>query len=716
MNISYNWLRELTGARLTAGELRERLTMAGLEVEAVHEATGGDFVLEIAVLSNRPDLLSHLGVAREVCTMTGGEVLWPEMSAARAEGSTESFTSVEVQALDLCPRFTARVVRGVRIAPSPAWLVARLQVVGQRSINNVADITNYVMLELGQPLHAFDLEKLNERRLVVRRAHAGERLTTLDGVERELDAEMLVIADALRPVAIAGVMGGAETEISDTTQDVLIEAAHFAPASVRRTSRALNLQTEASDRFERGVDYDGQLRAQARAAALITELAGGTATDDTIDVYPQPSAPVIVPLRFSRVRELTGLDVPTPDSIRILGALGIKPSGENGGSPAVETSGERAVQQGAAGTMSERAEFISPSWRTDLRLEEDLVEEVGRHFGYDKVSDTLPASNVAGEHRAHEVRSRAARRALNACGFDEALSYSFINAEHDNQFELLHGLVGRADESSSFVTLSNPIIEGASRMRPTLLPGLLESVRHNFNHGTRDVRLFEMGRVFAANAEMGGQPREIEACALVATGVATEEGNAGAARELDFYDLKGALEAATDAMHIASLEFATTRATHLREGQAAQILLAGRPVGTLGKLADEVAAAYKFKQSVYVAEVDFTALLASSESGVRYTPLARFPSVMRDLSLVADRRVSFAELRRAVVELNLEQVRRVVLVYVYEGERVAEGQRSVTLRLEYRADDRTLRDEEVDALHSRIVSTLEEKFGAQLKR
>jgi phenylalanyl-tRNA synthetase beta chain len=709
MNISYNWLRELTGTRLTAGELRERLTMAGLEVEAVHEA-GDDFVLEIALLSNRPDLLSHLGVAREVCTLAGGEVRWPEMRAAREEGKTESFTSVEVEAADLCPRFTARVVRGVRIAPSPSWLVARLQAIGQRSINNVADITNYVMLELGQPLHAFDLEKLNERRLVIRRARGGERLTTLDGVERELDAEMLVIADAVRAVAVAGVMGGAETEISDATEDVLIEAAHFAPASVRRTSRALGLQTEASDRFERGIDYEGQLRAQARAAALITELAGGTATADAIDVYPQPPTPPIVPLRFARVRELTSLDVPPQDSIRILAALGIELEGANGaGRAAVDAGGQ------GAGAASE-AKFVSPSWRADIRIEEDLVEEIGRHFGYDKVSDTLPAANVAGEYGAHEGRRREARRALNACGFDEALTYSFIDTVHDEQFELLPGLVRRGGESSPLVTLTNPIIEGAARMRPTLLAGLLESARHNFNHGTRDVRLFEMGRVFAAGVEAGDQPRETEACALIATGVATEEGHAGASRELDFYDLKGALEAALAAMNVASVEFAATSARHLREGQAAQILLAGNAVGVLGRLADDVAAVYKFKQPIYVAEVDFKSLLGAHETSVRYAPLARFPGVVRDASLVADRRVTFAEMRRVVLELNLEQVRRVMLVYVYEGERVPEGQRSVTLRIEYRADDRTLRDQEVDELHGRIVNTLEEKFGAQLKR
>ncbi|HZH90795.1 MAG TPA: phenylalanine--tRNA ligase subunit beta [Pyrinomonadaceae bacterium] len=712
MNISYNWLGELTGARLTAGELRERLTMAGLEVEAVHEA-GDDFLLEFAVLSNRPDLLSHLGVAREVCVFTGGEVRWPEMRPAREEGRTESFTSVELQAADLCPRITARIVRGVRIAPSPAWLVARLQAIGQRSINNVADITNYVMLELGQPLHAFDMEKLNERRLVVRRARAGERIETLDGVERELDAEMLVIADALRAVAIAGVMGGAETEISDTTRDVLIESAYFAPASIRRTSRALGLQTEASDRFERGVDYEGQLRAQARAAALITELAGGTATTDAIDVYPQPLTPPTASLRFARVRELTGLDVPPQDSLRILGALGVKPAGANG---AQQPGGAADAQSVAASPSGASADFVSPSWRTDLRIEEDLVEEVGRHFGYDKVSDALPATNVVGEHRAHEGRRREARRALNACGYDEALTFSFINSTHDEQFELLPELVRHTDESARFVTLSNPIIEGAARMRPTLLIGLLESARHNFNHGTRDVRLFETGRVFAAAADTGGQPHEIEACALLATGIATEEGHAGASRELDFYDLKGALESALAAMNVASPEFAPASAKHLREGQAAQILIAGRAVGTLGRLADDVAALYKFKQPIYVAEVDLTTLFAAGETGVRYRPLARFPSVMRDASLVAERGVTFAEMRRAVVELNLEHVRRVALVYVYEGERVPEGQRSVTLRIEYRADDRTLRDEDVDALHGRIVNTLEEKFGAQLKR
>ncbi len=396
MNISYNWLRELVALELPPGELRERLTMVGLEVEALHES-GDDFVFEVAVLSNRPDWMSHLGVAREVGVITGGAVNLLLAPTARIEGRTDEVTSVEVQASDLCPRFTARAVRGVRIGPSPAWLAQRLQAIGQRPINNVADVTNYVMLELGQPLHAFDLDKLIEQRLVVRRARKGERVTTLDGVERELDPEMLVIADAARPVAVAGVMGGAETEISSATRNVLIEGAHFTPASIRRTSRALGLRTEASERFERGVDDAGQLRAQERTVALICELAGGAATDGTIDIYPQRLSPPVVRLRFSRVRELTGVNVEPRESLRILTALGFRPDGGgSNGHGAEENAPELGRLAGAAS-----AGFICPSWRTDVQLEEDLVEEIARHAGYGKIEESLPPANVSGEYRAH---------------------------------------------------------------------------------------------------------------------------------------------------------------------------------------------------------------------------------------------------------------------------------------------------------------------------
>ena len=510
MKISYNWLRELIDVRLSAGELRERLTMRGLEVEALEEV-GDDTVLEVAVLSNRADLLSHLGVAREVSVLAGVPLNLSDAQASRTEGRAENFTAVEIVAPDLCPRYAARVVRGVQVGPSPAWLAARLRAVGQRPVNNVADITNYVMLETGQPLHAFDLERLAERRIVVRRAHEGETLKTLDDVERKLDTEMLVIADAVRPVALAGVMGGADSEISDTTRDVLIESAHFTPAAVRHTARTLGMQTDASDRFERGTDYENVVRAQARSVALICALAGGTATEDALDVYPRRIEPPKVALRLARVPALTGLPVAPADTIRILTALGCEPvrAGLLGGAPA--DGGLSALELATAHTNATFV-FASPSWRTDIRIEEDLIEEVGRHFGYWHVEDDLPAANSVGEYRAHEDRRRAARRALVACGYDEAINFSFISAAHDEQFELLPALAARTGaDGAGLVTLANPIIEDAARMRPSLLPGLLAAVRHNFNHGTRDVSLFETGRIFAARAEGEERPFERDA-------------------------------------------------------------------------------------------------------------------------------------------------------------------------------------------------------------
>ncbi|HYY41372.1 MAG TPA: phenylalanine--tRNA ligase subunit beta, partial [Pyrinomonadaceae bacterium] len=566
---------------LSPQALRERMTMRGLEIDALHEA-GDDYVLEVAVLSNRADLLSHLGVAREVSVLADVPLNLPDTPSAQIEGRTESFTAVEIADPDLCPRYAARVVRGVRVRPSPQWLADRLLAVGQRPVNNIADITNYVMLETGQPLHAFDLERLAERRIVVRRANAGETLRTLDGVERKLDPEMLVIADAARPVALAGVMGGADSEISDSTRDVLIESAYFSPAAVRHTARTLGMQTDASDRFERGTDYEGVVRAQARCVALICALAGGAATADALDVYPQRPAPHVVSLRLSRVSALTGLPVEPSAALRILKGLGFTLSaGGNGAQTQASAIDENALA--ASATLN----LVSPTWRTDIKLEEDVIEEVGRHYGFEHVEDALPVANAVGEYRAHEDRRRAARHALAACGYAEAINYSFIDAAHDAQFELLPVLAARGDEGADpFVTLANPVVEGATRMRPTLLPGLLANVRHNFNHGTRDVSLFETGRIFAARGAREERPFERDAFALVATGGLREAGRAGTTREIDFYDLKGALEAALDAMQVGAVEFAPAEVRHLRAGQTAAVSLGGQVIGTLGMQTD----------------------------------------------------------------------------------------------------------------------------------
>jgi phenylalanyl-tRNA synthetase beta chain len=691
MLISYNWLRELTGTNLTPTELRERLTMVGLAIDAVQE-NEGDSLIDVEVPSNRPDCLSHLGIAREVSVIERSKVQSPKPKVQIAEGKTSDFAKVEIKDPELCPRYTARIVRGVKIGPSPEWLAKRLAEIGQRPINNVADITNYVLHELGQPLHAFDLAKLSEQRIIVRRAVAGEKLKTLDGADRTLDPEMLVIADAQSPVAIAAVMGGLDSEISTETTDVLIESAYFNPDSVRRTARKLGMDTEASRRFERGADCENVLQAQTRCVALICEIAGGIATQDAIDVYPNPLEARFVDFRPPRVESVTSLRVDLSDMTRILGALGFK--------------SEESLQNGAL-------RFRVPSWRVDVSIEEDLIEEIARHTGYDKIASELPPSNIAGEYQPTEMSRRALRRTLKDLGFDEAINFSFIDTTHDDEFEPVPIMPTTAD-GTGFVTLGNPILEGVTRMRPTLLPGLIESLRNNLNHGTRDVRLFEIGRIFGVS-KAGELPIERDALALIATGAITEEGRAQASQEMDFYELKGALEAAVDGMNLGPLAFSKGRVKHLREGQAATINLAdGTPIGTIGRLSEAIAAGYKFRQPVYLAELDLTALLESAPRTVQYKPLPRYPSVVRDVTLLVSRDINFAELLEAVDSERIADYSTAKLVGTYEGKNIPEDKRSVTLRIEYRSEEGTLRDDEVEERHRKLIDSLMKKFNAEL--
>jgi phenylalanyl-tRNA synthetase beta chain len=702
MLVSYNWLRELTGSKLGPQEVRERLTNVGLAVDAVAER-GDDYVLDVEIPSNRGDCLSHVGIARELAVIEQSKVQRPKAKVENSAGKASEFAAVEINDPDLCPRYAARVIRGVKIAPSPEWLAKRLEVIGQRPINNVADITNFVLHELGHPLHAFDLANLAEHRIVVRRAASGESIKTLDGVERKLDAEMLVIADAQRAVAVAGVMGGEDSEISGRTSDVLIESAYFNPASVRRTAKLLGLHTEASHRFERGADPDGVLRAQERCVALICEIAGGVATDDALDAYPKPIPTKIVDLRPERIEALTGLHVERDEILRILSELGFGPR-----QAAAASAGATSVS--ASGRLLTKLTFTIPSWRHDVAIEEDLVEEVARHTGYDKIKTELPPASFAGEYHSTESRKRRLRRALTARGFDEAINLSFI--ELTDEFELIPYFAGRGSECQ--VTLTNPIIEEASRMRPTLLPGLLNSIRHNLNHGIRDVCLFEIGRVFTVFAP-GKLPEEREALALVATGGVTEANRAKAASEVDFFDLKGALESAVEAMNLPPLVYQAAGARHLRAGQAAAIGIAGVHVGSMGRLAESVADAYKFRQPIFVAEIDLTALLEMKDTPVLYSALPRFPSIVRDVSLLLESKVTLAELLAAANDETAQNCLGARFVGAYEGEGIPERKRSVTLRFEYRADDRTLRDEEVDAIHWPLVKRLQEKFAAEIR-
>lgn len=687
MLISYNWLKDLVDIDLSPREVAERLTSVGNAVEGIEEH-GDDFVFDIDLTSNRGDCLSHWGIAREIAAIADYG-----LRIADSDGNPNSDVSnpnlVAVEAPDLCHRFTARIIRGVKIGPSPEWLVKRLEAVGERSINNVADVTNFVMHELGNPMHSFDLNKLAESRIVVRRARTGEKIKTLDEVERELDQSMLMICDAEKPVAVGGVMGGFDSGITEETTDVLLEVAYFNRDSIRQTSRKLKLSTEASHRFERGVDVENLIRASNRATQLICELAGGTAAD-FIDVYPAKQERKTIESSDIEhaVKRLTGLDVPENEIIKILDSLGFQSKIQNPKSQI----------------------FLVPTWRHDVSIEEDLVEEVARIVGYDKIGEELAPAFAAGEYQPNEMRKFHLRQTLANLGFDEAISYSFIDTKYDDRFELAEGLVHQ-DLEERFVTLRDSIIEGATRMRATLLPGLLEAVRTNFNHQRRNLALFELGKVFAASPEENGLPIERELFAIAMSGSELAENKALPGAEYDFYTIKGALEGALDAIGAPPLAFAADDVRHLRPGQSASVSHGGLRVGTIGRLNDEIAGQFKFRQPVFVAEIDLDAVLAAAPEPVLYRPLAVYPSVQRDVSFVVKRSLTFGEIRDAVLAGKFELLRDVAFADIYEGKGIAGDERSLTIRLEYRSDERTLLEEEVESVHGAILEMLKRRFG-----
>ncbi len=684
MNISYNWLKDLVETNLSPQELATKLTNVGLAVEGIHEF-GDDYVFDIDVTSNRSDCLSHLGVAREIRAVTNGELRITKTEDQSP--TTENQNLVSIQDSDLCHRFTARVIRNVKIAQSPEWLVKRLEAVGERSINNVADITNYVMHELGQPMHSFDLNKLAGNRIVVRSARPDETIVTLDEVERKLDETMLAICDAEKPVAVAGIMGGSDSSIDEETINVLLEVAYFKRENIRQTSRKLKLSTEASHHFERGVDIENLMRASNRATELICELAGGTA-GEFVDVHPTKLVPNEIRSKDlqSAVKRLTGLEVEQGEILRILSALGIEKKSET--------------------------VYLAPSWRHDLAIEEDLVEEVARIVGYDNIGEELPPAFGAGEYQRSEPRKKSLRNALANLGFNEAISYSFIDSNSDEKFALVPNLV-KTNTDEKFVTLADSIIEGAIRMRPSLFSGLLDAVRTNFNYQKRDLKLYEIGKVFSASEKENDLPNERELFALILTGSEILQNKAMPLRQLDFYDAKGALESAFVAANLPPLDFQAIDVKHLRKGRAAEILAGGKSIGTIGQLNDEISSAYKFRQPVFVAEVDLQTLLESKQQTIIYQPLPIYPSIVRDVSLLVKRNVSFAEIQKAIAEQNFELCRKIDFVDVYEGLGVSEDARSVTIRLEYRSDERTLLDEEVDSIHQQILQSLETNLNAK---
>lgn len=684
MKISYQWLRELADFDASPRDLAKALTMAGLAVDSVDEA-GPDHILDFDLTSNRPDALSHLGIAREIAAIYRSSLKPIPTELAETDRPASAETSVEIREADLCPRYVARLIVDVRVGPSPRWMVERLERLGQRSINNVADITNWVLWEMGQPLHAFDWDTLAERRIVVRRAGPGEKMKTLDGADRELDDRMLVIADARRAVALAGIMGGAETEISLRTGKVLLESAYFQPRNIRSTARSLGMSTEASHRFERGADIEMAGLASARAARLIAEHAGGKVLRGSVDAYPGNAGNRgAIRLRRARMVRLLGFELDMDEAAAILQSLNF------------------LVQPASPEELS----ATPPSYRVDIGREEDLVEEVGRIAGYDRIPTTLPMGSGSGEYLPEADRRQSLRRTLTGRGFDEAITFSFVSETADQIF---------ATPGENSVRLLHPIDETRAVMRRSLLPGMVESIAKNLHQGVKNVRLFEIGKCFA-QGEDGGPPQEREWLAFGAAGAVDELDWRAPRSAYDFFHLKGLTESLFDVVRVDRPPSSPSGALFLHPGRSLQWANAGRWLARMGELHPSVAASFKFRQPVLVGELRLQEMLGLPESPVRYAPLPKFPTVTRDLSFVVDTDRSYAELESAIRRLGIPEIKEVRLFDLYAGGHLPAGKRSLSITIRLRSDERTLKESEIEASLSKVIDLIGRDLGGELRK
>jgi phenylalanyl-tRNA synthetase beta chain len=649
-----------------------------------------DTVLDIGITPNRADCLSMIGIAREAAVLCGKKLRYPRITFKESSEDIHKLTSVEILDPDFCPRYTARMVKGVRILPSPKWMRLRLEAVGLRAINNVVDVTNFVMMELGQPLHAFDFRFLEEGRIVVRRSREGEPFVSLDGKTRNLNAETLMICDGRKPVAIAGIMGGENSEVKDDTETVLLESAYFNPSTIRRGARFLGMGTDAAFRFERGIDPQGVVRALDRAAQLIADLSGGTVCKGHIDTYPKKvavSGPIT--LRMKRVGDILGTPVKTSEAKSIFKGL------------------EMNVKAEGTGVLS----VTPPTFRVDLWREIDLIEEIARIHGFDKIPVTIPAIPAPGDihDRKREFES-AVRTALTGQGFTEVLNFSFISPQSADVLGL-----PEQDEHRRFVRIANPLTEEQAVMRTTLLPGLLETMRRNVNAGSPDLKLFELGKIFTARAE-GELPREVDKLALLLTGSRYGENWNFQGIGADFYDLKGALENLATCLRVADLCFVADPAIpYLHPGRAARVLIGSREIGCLGELHPDVLGRMDLRNPAFVLEIETEPLSGLKELAICYREYSRFPSMGRDVAFVVRMEVEAGRLLSLVREAKEELLETVDVFDVYSGKGIPDGMKSIGLRFTYRSPSKTLTDDETGQVHGRMVKRIMESTGARIR-
>ncbi len=666
-----------------ADRLGRDLTDVGFPLERLEPLDGGDALLEIDVTSNRGDCLCHLGLAREAAAIYGQPLQLPDCGRLQADPA-EIDWKIRIQAPDLCRRYCALILTGVTVAPSPEWLQERLKALGQRPINNIVDITNYVLLELGHPLHAFDLDRLHGKRIIVRRARPGETVTTLDQGLRQLNESMLVIADERRAVALAGVMGGEESEISPGTTRVLLESAHFHPGSIRRTAKSLGMSTEASYRFERTADIENAALALGRCARMILDLAGGKAASRWMDAYPGKKPALRIPLDPAHVRTLAGAPIPDEFISRRLEALHF----------------------GVSMRRKSRWQVTVPSHRNDVTREADLVEEAARHYNYSRIPATLGSWNQIGHMPSWKRSEKSLRELLRGMGFSEVINTNFANGAELAQFPGYEGTP---------LALENPLSEEDSHLRWNILPLVLRNCRTNFNQGQKDLRLFELAKTFYRSE--GLEPWERKRLAILATGLADSFWWAEKSKLVGFHHFKGWVQSLLRAQRWSQVQPVSGEAPcYLDPVDFLALSCQGRTVGWVGKLSKALEESYKFKQPVFVADLDLESLYAIPVPVTRYQPLPRFPAVVHDLSMVFDPLVRYNEILQAIRDLAVADLQRVEVFDRYVPQNDPGGRISITLRLWYQNETRTLTLEEVGEHEARIIDRLQEKLGGERRK
>ncbi|HPI51244.1 MAG TPA: phenylalanine--tRNA ligase subunit beta [Smithellaceae bacterium] len=649
----------------------------------------GDTVLDIGITPNRSDCLSMIGIAREAAALTGKKMKMPDVKVRESAQDVSLLSSVTIEDADLCPRYTARLIQNVTIGGTPVWMKTRLEAAGLRAINNVVDVTNFVMLEMGQPLHAFDFRFLEEGRIVVRKSKPGEEFISLDEKSRLLPENTLLICDGKKPVAIAGIMGGLNSEVKEDTRTILLESAYFNPASIRRSSRRLGMPTDAAFRFERGIDPEGVVRALDRAAQLIAELSGGEVCRNYLDEYPAKIKAVEnIPLRMDRVRQVIGARVPAREAVRILKSIGM----------ALRREGKGAYR------------VTPPSFRVDIEREIDLIEEIARLYGYDRVPSTLPSVSVSEAETVPRLAlEERIRQLMTGAGYSEIINYSFSSPDSAEALGL-----SPEDERRRFVVIKNPLTEDQSIMRTTLAYGLLETLKKNLHNASFNLKLFEIGRTFFKRHD-GELPEEKNILAALAAGKAADD-LWGSKVSVDFYDLKGSLENIFQDLKLDSCRCRTeTSEPFLHPGQSCGVYIGDVRVGFLGKAHPEVLKKMDIRSDAYLFEINLDLLGKQTGRRIRYRELSKFPAVQRDVAFVVPESMESEKMLEIVLSQHEDLLENVSIFDIYSGKGLEERTKSLGLRFSYRALDRTLTDAEINSIHNRIVQNTVQQTGAKIR-